>query len=403
VPGSTGWTDLPPSAIDSICHEPTITAELHSCLSFDPRLLIGQLTIRPSSPAELEPRKRQRIPGLTKQQRKERLKQQHREIDARRRHREQSVVQRMHHVLSAADSTTPAAPLKRRKNETTEDRSNSEEEQDEEGREEEEEERKQGAGRAERRKAERVEKALVLERAVEYMERMQGVLHQLAAHSTTQQRLLRQFAHSRTATACCRTSTAPHSLDCLPPHCYHRIQSHITTRQLSSATFLSASAAMMVVCLVTGAVLDVNERLLRCTGWDRLHLEGRMIMAPYPKQSLASTAPPGSIDWAALRQQQSNRVLVNGPDGCMVPVGYYEQPAVSMALMGRLLAGELRSVTAVWRTAVRSGRAVDVECRSWAGGEVEVMEAGGVMAKRPAWLASVYDLRDTLHESDAYG
>ena len=374
-----------------------VAAELHSCLSFDPQLLINQLTAQPSSPSELEPRKRKRIPGLTKQQRKDRLKQQHREIDARRRRREQSVVTRMHNVLHGGgeeEEEGGGVGGRRRKNGVGEGSESGEEEGEEDENGEVGEERKESECRVARRKAERVEKGLVLERAVEYMERMQGVLQQIAAHSTTQQRLLRQLAQSRST--CC-TSASP-SLGCLPSACYQRIQSHMNSQQLGSAAFLSASAAMMVVSLVNGCVVDVNDRLLQCTGWERHHLIARMIMAPYPQSP--SALPRGTNDWKALWRQQSSRILVDGPDGGMVPCGYYEQPAASIALMGRLLLGEMRSVTATWRTVIRTGRVVDLECRTWVGGEVDVVEAAGGMVKRPAWLASVYDLRDILPAID---
>ena len=414
---STVWAE--PTAIDGDRDETVlVSAELQSCLSFDPQLLIQQLTVRPLSPAELEPRKRKRIPGLTKQQRKERLKQQHREIDARRRRREQSAIERMHRVLynnssrssssssGGREAAVATVQLKKRKNgSVAESGSEAEKEKDddddENGEQDDDDEEGQGredgkrtGGRAERWRAERVEKGMVLERAVEYMERMHGVLQQMAAHSSTQQRVLRQLVHSRAV--CC--SSTP-SLACLPPAFYHRIESHINSQQLGSATFVSASAAMMVVSLVNGCVVDVNERLLLCTGWERQHLVARMIMAPYAQPP--SAMQPGTTDWDALREQQRNRILVDGPSDCgMVPAGYYEQPAASLALLVRLLVGELRSVTAVWRTVVRSGRVVDVLCRSWAGGEVDVLEASGSIANRPAWLASVYDLREILHETD---
>ena len=140
--------------------------------------------------------------------------------------------------------------------------------------------------------------------------------------------------------------------------------------------------------------MEVNSRMLACTGWERTHLVNRMMMARYSHYRDPSSAT--IADWNTLRHDDTNRVLVDGPHGSMVPVGYYDQPAASMALMGRLLAGEVRSIVATWRSAIRCGRVVDMECQGWVGGEVEVLDESGGLVKRPAWLATVYDLREVL-------
>ena len=70
------------------------------------------------------------------------------------------------------------------------------------------------------------------------MERMQGVLEQMAAHSTAQQRLLRQLAYSRST----RSEPSSSPLAALPDAVFQRIQSHMNSQQLGSASFISASA-----------------------------------------------------------------------------------------------------------------------------------------------------------------
>ena len=360
-----------------------------SCLAFDPQHALDQLTAlaQPTSPESTEPRRRQRIPGLTKQQRSDRKKQKHREIDAIRRHREHAVVVKMQRLMEG--NPPPATARHKRLRGAADDvaEPDSDESSDErDEREEAEEEGDEGSGNTKRRSADKMDKVSVMERAAEHMERMQAVLHQMAAACNKQQHHLRHFLeHQQRLTAAASASTdsssshsaPPHSLSTLHPYATQRLYAHIGSVTLDSAGSMSSSATIMVVSLETGCFLHANDRFLATTGWQPSHLIGRLMMPP-----------PHSFVHQRVVPALPNSYLIDGVDGRMREACFFDQHERSKQLMGLLLAGQLNSVTAVWRFLLKDGRLYDVESTSWLGYH-DSSGQSGVPSKQPAYAVFV--------------
>ena len=348
-----------------------------SCLAFDPQQALERLTAlaQPTSPVSTEPRRRQRIPGLTKQQRTERKKQKHREIDAIRRHREHAVVLKMQSLMEGSNGPHGSRQHKRARGAAEEAAEhNSDDSSDEEGGED--------GSSTTKRPADKMDKASVMERAAEHMERMQAVLQQMAAACTKQQQHLRTFLeHQQRLSATASTSATaspPHPLSTLHPYASQRLYAHVGSVTLDSAGAMSDSSAIMVVSLATGCFLHANGRFLSMTGWQPSHLIGRLMMPP-----------PHSFVHQRVMPALPNSYLVDGPDGRMQEACFFDQHERSKQLMGLLLAGQLRSVTAVWRFLLKDSRLYDVEGTSWLGYQDIPMQPG---KQQPAYAVFVSHL-----------
>ena len=379
-----------------------------SCLSFDPQHALEQLVsqAQPTSPVSAEPRRRQRIPGLTKQQRTERKKQKHREIDAVRRHREHTVVVKMQQLMEsgnnsnnnnnkpqANNSNSNSRQHKRLKSATTDsleaaqpdsdDTSDEREPNDDEAAGD---DSNGGTVRRSGQRGEKMDKVSVMERAADHMERMQAVLQQMAAACTKQQQHLRYFLeHQHRLTAATSTTSSssssssappPHPLSTLHPYASQRLYAHIGSATLHSTQSMSGSASIMVVSLSTGCFLHANDRFLAMTGWQPAHLVGRLMMPP-----------PHSFVHGRVVAALPNSYLVDGGEGrSMREACFYDQAERSKQMMGLLLAGQLRTVTAVWRFLMKDSRLYDVESTTWLGYQDS---ADGQPGKLPAYAVFV--------------
>ena len=394
LPGSI----LPPSEQPSAAvspHSCSPSPELLASLTFDPNDILSQVVTPPlahSPAARSDPtaRKRERITGLTQQQRATRKKEQHKLIDAQRRQREHVVVVKMQQLM---DCNSNKRPKRQRSdtNSTASTASHSDSELSSDEREEEYEE-------PTRRTVDKSDRVSVLERAAEHMERMQAALQQMAAACTEQQQQFRAFIERQqqlcsAATTCTCNSANGRACSCCPPHplsslhplLTQRLHTQANTGALDSCTYISASVAMMVVSLTTGSILDVNSRFLSSGGWERHHLVDRNMLAPY-----ATQAAGGPADTSAKVGFLNDRFLVDGPDGRMVPAPLYEQYERSKQVLKQLVMGEREMVTAVWRTSLKDGKLCELESTAWAGGHVEVEDkATGRRVKRPAYLVFV--------------
>ena len=304
------------------------------------------------------------MPGLTKQQRTERKKQKHREIDAVRRHREHGAVTRMQQLMEGGISSSGKhGRHKRLKGAADESAEQDSDGSSDEGEQQQDQEAGEESGGTTKRRGDKMDKVSVMERAAEHMERMQAVLQQMVAACTNQQQHLRYFLQHQqrlsAAAASCSTassSSAPPPLSTLHPYASQRLHAHVGSAALSSAYHLSAPGAIMVVSLATGCFLHANDRFLSLTGWQPSHLIGRLMMPP-----------PHSFVHQRIVPAHPNSYLVDSPDGLMREACFFEQHEHSKQLMGLLLAGQQRTMTTVWRFLMKDSRLYDVESTSWIG------------------------------------
>ena len=261
-PSSQTLPNLPPSPPD-----------LLSSLSFDPQQLLAQLSTDLSTPAAAEPKKRNRIPGLTAQQRAALKRQKHREIDTQRRHREQAAIGKLHSLVYqplGKETRSGGNGRKRARGEWLDGSSNGgdevEQNDDEDDSDNEDEDNDSAKSK---------DKVTILEHSARRLEQMQSIILQLTAACTTQQN------NNRTLLAQVHSNPSSHALSLFHQPVAQQLDANLGQQSLYASMFLSASASMFVIRCDTGVVMDVNDRLLEESGWLRHHIVGRLMTAPY--------------------------------------------------------------------------------------------------------------------------
>ena len=371
---------------------PALTSTLLASLSFDPQQLLAQLTTDLSTPATAEPKKRNRIPGLTAQQRAALKRQKHREIDTQRRHREQAAISKLHTLVHnpVGVKEKKGGGRKRARGDWSDDTSrgddatkqdDDDEEEDEENDEDDEEATKINK-----------DKVTILEHSARRLEQMQSIIHQLTAACTTQQqhnRLL--LTELQTNNQQLQQSPSSHPLGLFHPPVAQQLDANLGSQSLYASLFLAASAPMFIIRCDTGYITDVNSRLLQESGWMRHHLVGRLMTAPY---DLLMCSP--LVDLERVMRNASNRVLVEGQDGQLVPATKQEQYARSRNLAKQLYTGQVNQIDAVWRAQMRNGKVYEVMCKSWITGFRDVVDVDGRQVKRPNTVVFVCDTANAV-------
>ena len=386
------------SAEPVVSERPVLTPALLASLSFDPQQLLGALTTDLSAPASAEPKKRNRIPGLTAQQRAALKRQKHREIDTQRRHREQAAISKLHKLVrnpvggeAAEKSAGAASGRKRARGEWLDEAGNAvgndgeQAEGDEEEKREDEEDEDDESARSK-------DKVTILEHSARRLEQMQSVIHQLTAACTAQQQsnrhLLSQLQQSNgyDAELPRLKSSTGHSLALFHPPVAQQLDANLGQQSLYASLFLSASAPMFVIRCDTGYVVDVNRRMLDESGWTRDHLVGRLMTAPYDALVSDSTH-----DVERIMRNAGSRVLVASSDGRWVPASKQAQYESSKRKSQQLYAGQVNQIDAVWRQQMSNGKVYEVNCRSWISGFRDVVNAEGRLVRRPNTAVFVCD------------
>ena len=413
---------------DELSAPPTLSAALLASLSFDPSSLLAQLSVSLSSPAPVEPKKRNRIPGLTAAQRAALKRQKHREIDTQRRHREQAAISKLHTLVyqplqqgkerkptaaTAETSTNDGSgsggggrAAKRVKGEWLDEAGHvtagQQQAADDEPREErDEDDNESGERDNENEEGEAVEeddstkkdKVTILEHSARRLEQMQSIIHQLTAACNTQQQTNRHLlTQLQTSNRELQQSPPPsHPLAWFRAPVSQQLDANLGQQSLYSSLFLSASAPIFVIRCDTGYVVDVNSRMLDESGWMRHHLVGRLMSAPYDMLVGSSI-----VTLERKMRLAPNRVLVERGDGQWVPAQGQEQYAKSRFLAKQLYTGQVNQIDAVWRSEMRNGKVYEVTCKSWINGFRDVLDEEGNMVKRPNTIVMVCDTQNAV-------
>ena len=178
------------------------------------------------------------------------------------------------------------------------------------------------------------------------------------------------------------------ALSILPPS-GPQLEAAVVSQSLGSTMFLSSGVGQLVVDVLTGSVVDVNDRLLAVTRWERQHLLGRILIAPYDLM----TAGNAQLSPERTRYIHSQSVLVEAVEGLLAPARLDEKVAVqeTVEAVRALYRGEVDWISAVWRLPLRDGRWYDVPCVNYIGAWLDVEDGSsgsgnGARARRPSTM-----------------
>ena len=336
-------------------------------------------------------------------------KERHRRIDLQRRMREQAAIAALQRLIEQ-----PSQQHSRILEETQQEQGDAREE----------------AGGGE--EGEKMSRSHVLEEAARKVEQLQRLVEQ---QRRTIGALRCQLRVTHQPSPPSDAASPSHALSFLPPFLSHHLNSCISSQALHSSSLLSASLSMLLISAHTGCVLDVNERALTSTGWERSHLIGRRFTPPWDSIPASTDAAWSDVLRATL---DGKGVWVDGQDGCgMVPARIQPQYQRAVQLTvdlheGRIdhvhsvpLRFQLRSVdsgSAVVASSadgcgravegltqllclrvllclccVRDGRVYEVDSSVWlAGAEEQQDGAEGQHVRRPALVTLICKLTDAV-------
>jgi len=280
-------------------------------------------TVPPSAPPTS--RKRGKADDGERAARAERKRHRHRAIDLARRQRETSAVQRLNQLIATVDrrSTDAAA----------DDFTNSDERRD---------------------------KVSVLEQAVQQLAGLQQLVAQLTHQNNSQHDQLHAVRFQLRQTQNTLTT----------------LDDETRSHSIYSSAFLSSTLSLFLVSVSTGLVLDANARLFQSTGWQRHHVIGRLLTAPY-KILLHRTASDSE-----RQQNQQKRLLIEDAQKHMVPARNVQQYESARQAVVDVSTGVREQVHSAWRLYVRDGRLCEAPGTCWGGESEEVEEGEGDEMRR---------------------
>ena len=295
-------------------------------------------------PSTNPPRRRyQRLTGLSHEQRMERRRQSHRELDAVRRQREAVAINRLAELTATANSTSRSlaqhSPHSRSQTHMAETRTKREEEMEVDALESDE------KGKRHR--------TAVLENSVEKLEELQHLVHHLTATCTQQSQdmaalrlQLQSGGLPPQPPAAVQSSQAVHLLAASN---IRRVVAEFGASSLYSALFSSPSVGLLLVDCVTGVALDVNERLLSGGQCTREDVVGRLVAPTY--HAITTTS-----DWDTQpATDPSSRMHVRGQPAMM-----YTQYGVTKESVLALYRGQVDQIHIGWRAQLGDGMAYEL-------------------------------------------
>ena len=304
------------------------------------------------------PRRRyQRLTGLSQEQRMERRRQSHRELDAVRRQREALAINRLAELTATANprTTRPLAtqhPHSRSHSSLADTPVTKQEDEqmaiemdvmetDEKG---------------------KRHRTAVLENTVEKLEELQSLVHHLTATCTQQSddiaALRLQIQSSGLQPLATAAIRSPHAVPLLSAANIRRVVAEFGATSLYSALFVSPSVGLLLVDCASGLALDANDRLLvggQCTREDVI---GRLVAPTYHAITTSSDwdTPPASPQSA----DTTARMHVRGQ-----PALLYSQYGVTKESVLSLYRGQVDQVHVVWRAQLGDGLAYELPLTSF--------------------------------------
>ena len=307
-----------------------------------------------SAPATLPlnpPRRRyQRLTGLSHEQRMERRRQSHRELDAVRRQREAVAINRLAELTSTGGSGTRALSSASHNHSSAtmvETRTKREEDS-------------MDVDGAEVDEKDKRHRTAVLENSVERLAELQHLVHHLAATCTQQSHdmaaLRLQLQSNGLPPVAPAAIQASQAVPLLAASNVRRVVAEFGAHSLYSALFVSPSVGLLLVDCASGVALDVNERLLQSGHCSREDVVGRLVAPSY--HSVTATA-----DWdtqPTSPASAASRMHIRGQPALM-----YSQYGVTKEAVLALYAGQLDQIHVGWRAQLGDGNAYELPLSSF--------------------------------------
>ena len=296
----------------------------------------------------IPPRRRyQRLTGLSHEQRMERRRQSHRELDAVRRQREALAISRLAELTATRTRTlTEQQPHSRSHSQIAgSPRAKQEDEMD--------------VDTMETDEKGKRHRTAVLENSVEKLEELQNLIHQLTATCTQQSHdiaALRLQLQSAGVQPQPTSSDQPSSqtVPLLSASNIRRVVAEFGASSLYSALFVSPSVGLLLVDCATGVALDANERLLSGGLCSREDVVGRLVAPTYHAITTLS-------DWDTQpAAEPTNRMHVRGQ-----PAMVYSQYGVTKESVLALYRGQVDQIYVVWRAQLGDGLAYELPLSSF--------------------------------------
>ena len=310
-------------------------------------------------PSAHPPRRRyQRLTGLSHEQRMERRRQSHRELDAVRRQREALAIARLAELTATQHSARTPTHQRTDLHIAVSGGSTKQEE-----------EMEVDVGMESDEKGKR-HRTAVLENSVEKLEELQHLVRHLTATCQQQSHdiaALRLQLHSANLPPLPPTAATQllQAVPLLSASNIRRVVAEFGATSLYSALFASPSVGLLLVDVASGVVLDVNERLLSGGQCTREDVVGRLVAPTY--HAITSYS-----DWDSQPTiDPASRMHVRGQPAMM-----YSQYGVTKESVLSLYRGQVDQIFVQWRAQLGDGLAYELPLSSFVASRDEA--AGGM-------------------------
>ena len=311
--------------------------------------------VPPLSTAPTSRRRYQRLTGLTLEQRIERRRHSHRELDAARRQCEASVIDRLEQLTASHVCTDPLAPPALSDSPLSETGTALEHKA---------ERRRSGRGGKSR-----LRRTTVLERSVQRIEELQQLVRHLTATCAQQSREVATLRLQQQSTDWehypSNANHATQTVSLLSASSIRRLVAELGPQSLYSAMFVSPSVGLVLVACSSGIAVDVNERLLSFRQCMRENIIGRQVCPTY---DVMVTRSDWDSDPAASQQLQT------GGRSAILFSRYTQYGATKESVLA-MSDGQVDQINVMWRAQLGDGLAYEVPLSSFVASRDE-METG---------------------------
>ena len=293
-------------------------------------------------------RTRERIRGLTREQRAERKRTKHRQIDASRRQKEIAAMNSLRNIIRGQPSRTAHS-----------------------GKGEEETEHDNRDGQAEE-SGEVTSKAVVLESSVELIRQLQALCAKMQAACNAKDKQIVRLAsdlHSVTRPRPIDATASPDFTSSLLSATRHVSQLERSTC-LRQSTCLSSVLCIAVLAVPLAVIIDCNNAFVDCAGWSREQLLQSVMKPPTVAKSAAELTAmadyrvcPMMVSGRRSRRQLKQLEADETADSTVER--YVGQYPSSMQEIAALLEGTKQKIECTWRVRAADDEVYEVQMSAW--------------------------------------
>lgn len=339
-------------------HWSSPSSSFSSSTAASPAARTRSFTFSSSAAIDSQPparRRYQRTPGLSREQRAERRRQSHRELDAVRRHRDAAAINRLGQLTAAysQQEQPDQQPPRRVKREHDADGDGGSDNGDKKG---------------------KRHRTAVLEHSVEQMEELHLLVDRLTAAAARQcadiaaLRLQLQSIGVKPLLAVESAALFPGAMPLLSTSMTRRLAGELGVSGVYNALFMSPSVGLLLVDCASGVALDVNERLIVGAQCTREEIVGRQVAPTYDAVITTDDwdcQPPPHSPQPTSSSSIGNDVSTEAADAENSHSGLFHQYGVTKQKVLALYRGQVDQVHVVWRAQLGDGLAYELPLSSF--------------------------------------